>query len=306
MKDADRPVIDGIQPASLALRNRLAVAAREVAHRPVFLAGEPGSGRRHAARVLHDLAGGGEFHSVAACAPDAVQQAVQVMEDGEGARTLYLDRVHDMRPELHDVLRAVLLRGLPSGMRLVSSHPRPSDALLPDPVATGDLRFRLEAIIVPIPPLRDRADDVPVIAEALLMRVSEAYGRSFRTIDRQVSEMLRRHSWPGNLRELENLLRSVVLMHEGEVVLPEMITPILRLDRVSAGPQASEIDRLLLGPLDNIERWVIERVIDREGSSIPRAARALGISPSTVYRKIEAWEQKDKHARDGQGNAPIS
>jgi DNA-binding NtrC family response regulator len=293
MKDLGRPVIDGVHPATVALRNRLAVAAREAAHRPVFLAGEPGSGRRHAARVMNELAGAGVFHAVAASDPDAGLQLALALESGEGPRTLYLDRVHDMPPDMQDRLRAVLLRGLPDGLHLVSSHPLRSDALLPDPAANCDVRFRLEAIIVPIPPLRDRAVDAPVIAEAMLQRVAAAHGGDFRAIDEKALDMLRQHAWPGNLRELENLLRSVVLMHAGKVILPEMVVPILRAPGVSAGQPSSEVDQLLLGPLDEIERWVIETVIAREGSSIPRAARALGISPSTIYRKIEAWDRKN-------------
>ena len=293
MKDLDRPVIDGVHPATVALRSRLQVAAREVAHRPVFLAGEPGSGRKHAARVLNDLAGGGEFHAVTACAPGACSQIALALEGADRARTLYLDRVHDMPPDVQDRLRTVLLRGLPDGLRLVSSQPLQSDALLPDPVTQGDVRFRLEAIIVPIPPLRSRVEDVPAIAEAMLQRVAGAHGRTFCAIDGEASAILKTHLWPGNLRELENLLRSAILMHEGKVVLREMIEPMLRVQGVSAGPATSELDQLLAGPLDEIERWVIEKVIDREGNSIPRAARALGISPSTIYRKIEAWGRRN-------------
>ncbi len=300
----DRPTIDGAHPVSRALRHRLNVAARESANRPIFLSGEPGSGRRHAACVLHDLAGGGAFHAVAAHDPDVDLRIVTALGPDEGSRTLYLDRVHDLPPGVRSRLSDALRRGLPPGLRLVSSHPVSPGAMLPDPIESDDLRFRLQGVIVPVPALRDRIADVPTLAERMLHRLSAAQGRAFRTLDEDVVDLLRRHSWPGNLRELENILRSVVLMHDGEVVLPEMVAPMLPADPSARERIGSDLDRLLQGHLDEIERWVIEAVIAREGGSIPRAARALGISPSTIYRKIEAWQRRDAQAPDRARRAP--
>jgi DNA-binding NtrC family response regulator len=304
MSFMDRPAIDGKHPASVALRNRLKVAAREGSERPVFLAGEPGSGRRHAARVVNENAGGGAFLAVTACAPEAAQQIAAVLDRRLDVQTLYIDHVYDMSDDVRDSLRAGLRRGLPPGLRLVSSHPQPVDGLLPETAGTSDLRYRLQSIIVPIPPLRDRVEDVSLIAEAMLQRMAAAHGCCFRSIHSQASDILRSHSWPGNLRELENLLRSVVLMHAGDVVLPEMLAPILRSADPKPGQGGADIDDLLHRPLDEIERWVIERVIRRVDGSIPRAARALGISPSTIYRKIEAWDRRRQRVPGDRPTAP--
>jgi transcriptional regulator with PAS, ATPase and Fis domain len=149
-----------------------------------------------------------------------------------------------------------------------------------------------------VPPARDRAEDIPQIATAMLDALSVAEGRSFRRLSPEVAEIFRRHTWPGNLRELENVIRTVVLLNEAEVVTPDMLPPGLRPTRAQP---VSPLDDMLGRPLADIERQVIEAVIARQGGSIPRAARSLDISPSTIYRKIEAWDRNGTAAETSPG-----
>ena len=292
----DHAALDGSHPSTVALRARLGRAAAELLSHPVFLAGETGSGRRRAARVLHAEAGGGWFATLCGAhaeAPKRLADLLAGVPDGPG--TLYIDRVHDLPAASRRDLLAALRRGLPPGMRLVTSHPSPRDAGADGPVPGDDLRFHLEAVVVPVPPLRDRASDVPVIAAAMLEEFGRAEGRPFDGLSPEVAVILARHDWPGNLLELSNVIRSVVLMHDGPRVTPDMLPPTLaaaRPDAQAVALAAAPLGDLLFRPLDEIERWVIETVIAREDGSIPRAARALGISPSTIYRKIEAWDRR--------------
>jgi DNA-binding NtrC family response regulator len=293
---SDRVDVDGAHPATVALRARLGRAAAELVSLPVFLAGEPGSGRRRAARVLHALAGGGWYDAQCGAQSDAPRRLSALLAappDGPG--TLYIDRVHDLPAAGRRDLLAALRGGLPGGMRLVISHPCPRDTEAAEAVPSDDLRFLLEAVVVPIPPLRHRAADVPVIAASMLADSSRAEGRHFAGLSPEVAAILARHTWPGNLRELSNVIRSVVLMHDGPQVTPDMLPPTLATGQAGMAP-AAPLGNLLHRPLDEIERWVIETVIAREDGSIPRAARALGISPSTIYRKIEAWERRASSA----------
>jgi DNA-binding NtrC family response regulator len=289
----DRVALDGSHAATTALWARLGRAAAELLTHPVFLAGESGSGRRHAARVLHAEAGGGWFASLCGAHADAPKRVADLLSAvPEGPGTLYIDRVHDLPAPARRDLLAALRRGLPPGLRLVTSHPCPRDGGAEAPLPADDLRFHLEAVVVPVPPLRARAADVPAIAAAMLAEFGRAEGRPFDDLSPEVAVILARHDWPGNLRELSNVIRSVVLMHDGPRVTPEMLPPTLAAPRPDTPPAAVPMGDLLHRPLDDIERWVIETVITREDGSIPRAARALGISPSTIYRKIEAWERR--------------
>jgi len=297
---ADPVALDGSHPATVALRARLQRAAAELLTHPVFLAGEPGSGRHRAARVLHAQASGGwraVLCGAHADAPKRLADLLSGLPDGPG--TLYIDRVHDLPAPARRGLLGALRRGLPRGMRLVTSHPVPREAEAEAPFPADDLRFHLEAVVVPIPPLRDRVSDVPAIAAAMLAEVGRAEGGRFDDLSPEVAAILTRHDWPGNLRELSNVIRSVVLMHDGPRVTPDMLPPTLAAAR-PGGQTAHPMGDLLGRPLHEIERWVIETVIAREDGSIPRAARALGISPSTIYRKIEAWERR------AIGGAPVS
>lgn len=288
----DQVALDGSHPVTVALRARLGRAAAELLTHPVFLAGEPGSGRRRAGRVLHAEAGGGWFAALCGAHADVQKRLASLIASvPDGPGTLYVDRVHDLPAPARRDLLVALRRGLPGGMRLVTSHPGPRHTDANDALPTDDLRFHLEAVVVPIPALRDRAADVPVIAAAMLDEFGRAEGRPFQGLTPEVAAILAGHGWPGNLRELSNVIRSVVLMHDGPRVSPDMLPPTL----AAARPDAQSVQPMgdLLGrPLDEIERWVIETVIAREDGSIPRAARALGISPSTIYRKIEAWERR--------------
>ncbi|MCU0907069.1 MAG: hypothetical protein MUF73_06385 [Rhodobacteraceae bacterium] len=292
LEPADTVVLDGAHAATVALRGRLRRAAAELLTRPVFLAGEPGSGRGRAARVLHAESGGGWFLSLCGAHAETPRRLTDIFAAlPEGPGTLYLDRVDDLPAAARRDLLAALRRGLPSGMRLVTSHPLVRDAGAASARPADDLRFHLEAVVVPIPPLRDRAADVPAIAAAMLAALGRSEGRVFQGLSPEVEATLAAHHWPGNLRELSNVMRSVVLMHDGPQVTTDMLPPTLVTDATDTAPMAPLGD-LLHRPLDQIERWVIETVIAREDRSIPRAARALGISPSTIYRKIEAWERR--------------
>lgn len=289
------PSVDGIQPATVALRGRLEAVARRSGGNPVFIAGEPGSGRRHAARVLHAQGGGGQFRALCAAEAEIGARLDRALRTVEGPTTVYIDRVHDLAPPDQEVLTRAILSGLPPGLRVVTSHPMPRDGRPTEAGLSGDLRYRLEAVVVPIPPARDRAGDVPQIALAMLEGFSASEGRAFRGLSDEVAEIFRRHAWPGNLRELENVIRTVVLLNDGPLVTADMLPPGLRQVSSTA---SSPLDELLGQPLAAIERYLIETVIARQGGSIPRAARSLGISPSTIYRKIEAWDRGGAIADD--------
>jgi two-component system repressor protein LuxO len=169
-----------------------------------------------------------------------------------------------------------------------------------------DLYYRLHVVPVRLPPLRERGEDVIAIAEAFLARSAAEERKAFRGFSPAARAVLLAHDWPGNVRELENVVRNAVVLHEGEWIEPAMLP--LRPAARAAPPPPAEAPPLeaapaapppaiprgepgrLIRPLAEIEREAIERAIAICEGNVPKAAAHLGVSPSTLYRKLAAWE----------------
>jgi two-component system repressor protein LuxO len=180
-----------------------------------------------------------------------------------------------------------------------------------------DLYYRLHVIPVPLPPLRDRGDDVLALAEAFLAKSAAEEGKRFQRFDTEARATLLRHTWPGNVRELENAIRTAVVLHDGEVVTAAMLPATVREGgakpapapapplpppeppKVQAAPpltlpvepRAVESTKRIR-PLADTEREAIEEAVRLCGGNIAKAAAFLGISPSTLYRKQESWRRR--------------
>jgi two-component system repressor protein LuxO len=173
-----------------------------------------------------------------------------------------------------------------------------------------DLYYRLHVIPVPLPPLRDRGDDVLALAEAFLTKSADEESKRFQRFDPEARATLLRHPWPGNVRELENAIRTAVVLHDGEVVTSAMLPATVREGGAKAeplpptpsvapapavttamAPRAVESTKRIR-PLAETEREAIEEAVRLCGGNIPKAAAFLGISPSTLYRKQESWRRR--------------
>ena len=226
--------------------------------------------------------------------------------------TLFLDEICEM--DLN--LQVKLLRFLQSGMvqPVGSSKPEPVDvrvvcATNRDPaheVREGrfreDLFYRLNVIPLELPALRERQGDVGLIADAFLERFAEEEGKTLAPLGQDLRSALEARRWAGNVRELQNAMRRAVVMSPGPV-LGISDFPAEAAASVVAAPQAgnrpvsadqtfatASLPSSLAGmTLAEIERLVVEDAISRAGGSIPKAARELDISPSTIYRKQSRW-----------------
>jgi DNA-binding NtrC family response regulator len=149
-----------------------------------------------------------------------------------------------------------------------------------------DLFYRLNVFALHLPPLRERADDIPLLVEAFLQRSAEQRGQEPKHLSDAALEAVLAYSWPGNVRELENALeRSVILTDTATIepnALPERVT--------THEPQRLVEDRAAPNPtLDVIERAYILWVLQAEGGNKTRAAETLGIDPSTLHRKLSRF-----------------
>ncbi|MCY1126161.1 sigma-54 dependent transcriptional regulator [Frigidibacter sp. RF13] len=314
---------------------RIRSVARSMA--PVFITGESGTGKELCAEAIHRLSSRATkpfvilscgtipsdqleselFGHMKGSFPGAIAERTGAAAAADGG-TLFLDEICELDPSV----QAKLLKFVQTStiQPVGSNRPRKVNVRIicatnRDPaqaIRMGQLRqdlyYRLHVVPLHMPPLRDRGADVIEIAEQALARMSEEEGRRFRGLSDEAAALFRFYAWPGNVRELLNVIRQVVVMHDGREVTPAMLPPELTEAPVKpnlAGaprPVASkvEIGAILGRPLAEAERMIIEATIAMHGGSITRAARVLEVAPSTLYRKIEAWQAKTGGAKDSE------
>ena len=202
--------------------------------------------------------------------------------------TLFLDEIANLPLNL----QAKLLRVLETGEveRVGSSITRRVDvrvlsatnADVTAEVAAGrfreDLLFRLNTIEIHLPPLRERKEDIPLLALHFLRRYAARYHKPASGFDDAALGLLARYSWPGNIRELDHTVERAVLLAQSEVIQPSD----LALESARQAP--ARLDEL---ELDDVERILIQKAMDRYGGNVTQAARALGLSRSALYRRLE-------------------
>jgi DNA-binding NtrC family response regulator len=273
----------------------------------VLVTGENGTGKGTVAQRLHAVsaraarplivvnAGGlseGVFESelfghVKGAFTDAKADRIGRFEMADGG-TLFLDEIANLSPSL----QAKLLRVVETGEfePVGSSRTRKVDARLisatnadlqPE-VAAGrfrqDLLFRLNTVEIHLPPLRERPEDVAPLAEHFLRQHTTRYRKVLDGYEPDALAALKAHAWPGNVRELDHAIERGVLMAQG----PRLQANDLGLRRGAEGaPRIEEMS------LDEVERWLIQKTLARAGGSVSRAAEALGLSRSAMYRRLQ-------------------
>jgi len=156
-----------------------------------------------------------------------------------------------------------------------------------------DLYFRLNVVPLQVPPLRERREDIPALAEFFLERVAEREGREPKRLTEHAMGLLKDYDWPGNVRELENLMDRASVLDFGEVITAELIRPWLD------GYLDASLDRIRVGmSLDEAEKILTERTLDKFSGHRVKTARALGIGVRTLAMKIKKWGLKPGRAED--------
>jgi len=155
----------------------------------------------------------------------------------------------------------------------------------------SDLYYRLNVIAIHLPPLRDRREDIPVLATAFLQRIAQARGESPKELSDAARDAIMAYDWPGNVRELENALERAVVLTKADAIpvdaIPDKITERRAEPLVAERPHANPT-------LDMIEQAYITWVLQSEGGNKTRAAEVLGIDPSTLYRKLSRYDNVPK------------
>jgi DNA-binding NtrC family response regulator len=145
-----------------------------------------------------------------------------------------------------------------------------------------DLLFRLNTIEIHVPPLRDRREDIPVLAAHFLRLHAQRYRKPVARFHEGATAALTAHAWPGNVRELDHAVERAVLMARGD----EIREADLGL-KPSGGETPRQLDDM---SLEEVEAFLIKKALQRHGGSVSRAAEALGLSRSALYRRLQRYE----------------
>ncbi len=283
----------------------------------VLVAGESGTGKELVARALHGSGRrrNGPFTAInCAALPEPLLEselfghARGAFTDARAARaglfvrassgTLFLDEVGEMPQSMQaKLLRALEERRVrpvgsdtevPYDARIVAATNRDLEREVREGRFREDLYYRLAVVHVDVPALRERREDVPLLARALLERVVARSEREIHGFSADAAATLSAYAWPGNVRELANSIEHAVALARGERIEVSDLPERLRKPRSDAPPGPGASDGSLLS-LDEIERRHILRVLDAVGGKRGRAAEILGVDRKTLYRKLERW-----------------
>jgi two-component system response regulator HydG len=278
----------------------------------VLISGESGTGKEVLARYIHDTSTrtGGPFVSINCGAlPETLLESelfghtrgsfTGAVRDKQGlfvaARggSFFLDEVGEMSPATQVKLLRVLqerevipvgaTEAVPVDVRIIAATNRDLDEEIRRGGFRSDLFYRLNVITLHLPPLRDRPDDVPILAQYFVEKFAASRGREPLRFGEETLEALQAYDWPGNVRELENALERAAVLSPGTEILPGAL-PARITERA---PQPLISASLPPNPtLEIVERAYIHWVLHAEGGNKTRAAEVLGIDPSTLYRKL--------------------
>ncbi len=284
----------------------------------VLITGESGTGKEKVARFLHLQSGraSGPFIAVNAAAipeglieselfghvrgafTDARDRKRGYFELADGG-TLFLDEIAETSPLVQVKLLRVLQDrevrpvgadfSLKVDLRIITATNRDLRSALTAGRFREDLYYRLNVFSIHLPPLRERQEDIPFLANYFLELIGERTGRTFRGFSEPALALLVNYAWPGNARELENAVERAAALADGPWILPRDLPAEVTehgLPLLTEGHAPPLADNLTL---EQMEAWYIRRVLEREKGNQTLAAQILGISRSTLWRKVKRY-----------------
>lgn len=205
--------------------------------------------------------------------------------------TIFLDEIGNLSFPLQSKLLSVIQnrkvvrlgtnREIPIDVRLICATNMPLYQMVNEGKFRQDLLYRINTVEVNIPPLRDRLEDIPLLVEHFFTIYCKKYKMPLKRINPTTIKRLEKHNWPGNIRELQHSVERAVIMSESNVLQPQDFF-LSQID-----DNDSEIDSLDVTNLEEREKLLIRIVIDKHGGNISKAAKELGLTRASLYRRIE-------------------
>jgi DNA-binding NtrC family response regulator len=298
--------------SSPAIRRLEAQAARAAAtESPILIQGETGTGKSELARWLHqhssraaeailELNCGGFtrdfletelFGHEKGAFTGAVSAKIGLLEAAHRG-TVFLDEIGDMDPQIQPKLLKALeekrfrrlgeVQDRKVDFRMIAATHQNLQILVQNRIFRADLFYRISAIQLVTPALNERVEDIPLLAENLLGRLTTEWKHPAMTFSHAAQALLQRHSWPGNIRELRNVLERALLTARSSVI------EAADLD-FAAFPHGEQSPQLTHMTLKELEKHQVTLVLGEEGGHVERAAKRLGIPRSTLYQKIKVF-----------------
>jgi transcriptional regulator with PAS, ATPase and Fis domain len=314
----DRYRFEGIVGSSAALQRTLRLVDRVVrTDSTVLIMGETGTGKELVARAIHYNGGRADKPFLSLNCADFTHETLSselfghkrgaftgAVEDRPGlfkaadGGTIFLDEIGDAPESVQTRLLRVLDQGeiRPVGadtpihvdVRLIAATHRNLEEDAQKERFRKDLFFRLNVIMVVVPPLRERREDIPLLVEHFLERLRQSKGRSVRGFSAEALALLGRHPFEGNIRELENIVERAFALADDDVY----VTPDLLPESVLGGrkvEEATETDGTLRASVERFEQDLIREALTEHGGNQTRAADALGVSRGSLIDKLQKY-----------------
>jgi len=281
----------------------------------VLLVGESGTGKELVARAIHynssraskpfvavDCGSLAEtlleselFGHVRGAFTGAVASKKGLFEEADNG-TCFLDEVGDislaMQAKLlrviqeHEIKRVGGTEIIKIDVRLVAATNKILEDLVAEKKFREDLFYRLNVVSIHLPPLRERVDDLPLLADHFLRKFAAENGKPVSRISAEAMDLLLRYHWPGNVRELENVIERAVTLSQHSIILPEDLPRRLRVE-----PPALTVTSLPSSlPLSELEKIYIKKILEETGGNKKKAAAILGIDRRTLYRMAARYQ----------------
>ncbi|MCG8464601.1 MAG: sigma-54 dependent transcriptional regulator [Xanthomonadales bacterium] len=312
--DGDTSRLIGRSAVVQKVRETIRRLARNQA--PVLISGDSGSGKELAARLIHDMGprGEGPFIPVNCGAIPAELMESEFFghkrgsftgadSDKEGlfqssnGGTLFLDEVADLPLHMQvKLLRAIQERTvrpigarqeIPVDVRIVSATHKSLKPLVESGQFRSDLFFRLNVIELQMPPLRERPDDIPLLAKHFLQQIADQWGDKPRTLSDDALKVLKTHPFPGNVRELYNILQRAIALSDGSVVQAADLQ--LGDSTLETAAPSMEPEQNLDDYMENVEKQLLEQALIEAKYNKTAAARRLGITFRSLRYKLQKY-----------------
>lgn len=317
----DKYSVSGIVAAGRKMLDLLAVVKRiAVTDTPALIVGESGTGKELIAKAIHQESSrrNKQFFAINCSAVPATLIESELFGYRKGAftgaerskpgivaeadgGTLFLDEVAELSPEA----QAKLLRFTQSGefislgdtkskkvdVRLLAATNKDLEEEINEGRFRDDLFYRLNVVMLKIPPLRERAEDIPLLVDHFLRLHGSEYGKEGFLFDKDAIQVLITHAWPGNVRELENAIKSALVMAESSPMSADLLPVTTKkpsIKKIKLGSEQTLPDALL-EQQESLERNAIQDALKQTGGNRTRAAEILGISRNTLLRKIRQY-----------------
>lgn len=302
----------------LELAQRVALSDKTT----VLLQGESGTGKELLAKAIHyhspraknsivdincaaipdNLMESELFGYEAGAFTDAKKRKLGLLEKGEGG-TIFFDEIGDMSENLQAKLLRVLedstfmrlggSKNIKVNIRVIAASNRNLSQAVEQGTFRSDLFYRLNVVPIHIPPLRERSEDILALAYYFIQDFNQDLKRSYKEISPDAAAILQDYPWPGNIRELRNIMERIMSLYVSEIILPTHIPLEIRNYQKYTNNKihSSEDISSELITLDELEKRYVKKVLQETNGNKSRTAKILGIHPTSLFRKLKTWNK---------------